>query len=67
MRFGGGRAKRRKRWVRRGRLLQKKKKKKKIYEDWLFLVGKKVKGTSSLVILCNLKRRQLLQFSFVHF
>ena len=45
----------------------KKKKKKKIYEDWLFLVGKKVKGTSSLVILCNLKRRQLLQFSFVHF
>ena len=41
VRFGGGRAKRRKRCVRRGRLFQKKKEKKKVYKDWLFLGGKK--------------------------
>ena len=41
VRFGGGRAKRRKRCVRSGRMFQKTKEKKKVYKDWLFLGGKK--------------------------
>ena len=43
-----------------------KKKKKKSIRRLVIPGREKVKGTSSLVILCNLKRR-LLQFSFVHF
>ena len=44
----------------------KKKKKKKSIRRLVIPGREKVKGTSSLVILCNLKRRPL-QFSFVHF